>query len=289
MLGVSVEARTGSEEWERVPTEEQRGELLASGTASFQVSWASPLAGHRYGTMFQLASPGKLRPPDRSKVVDAVVAKCRDSVEHGEQIRAKLDLCLRTATQVGLELEHEHEKTLGEHAVAIGFLWQSVERQLRPCFGHFPPDFWVETFQAGQGIAGHAFRFDRPAAWHREVRGDFANVIKMPPRNKSCDWDWILAIPILAGRRGASVGVISFSATRNETRTAHMLAEFARQIASMAWFKARRMRREELAFQTFWWLANLAFWRGLREVAGSTGLSPGVQRMARACERTFQL
>jgi hypothetical protein len=282
-----VEDRTGSRTWERVPTEEQRRELSASGNSGFQVSWASPVADRRYGAMFQLASPGRSLHREQAMIVDAVIARCRDSVEAGEQIRHKLSLCLRTATQVGLGLEDE--TTFGEQAVAIGYLWQSVERRLRPCFGHFPPDSWMVTFGAGQGIAGHAFRFDKPAAWHREEPGRF-DVIKMPSRSKNRDYDWILAVPILAGRSGASVGVIGFSATRNETRTAHLLAEFARQIARPAWgLKTRRMGRDELTFQTFWWLANLAFWKGLREVARPAGLPPSVERMARACERTFQL
>lgn len=285
VLQPMVEDRTGSQTWERVPAEEQRSEVSAD-KASFRVSWTSPLPGRRYSATFQLARPGRFVPPDQTKIIDAVVARCRDSATDGEKIRRNLDQSLRTATQVGLG--HKNEEPFGEYTVAMGFLWQSAERWLRPCFGHFPPDAWMEKFLAGQGIAGHAFRFDRPAAWHRDEPGRF-DVIKMPPRNKSRDYDWILAIPIFAGPDGASVGVVSFSATRNETRTAHLLAEFARQIARPVWWrKAGKWGRDEPTFMLFWWLVNLAFWSGLRQVAGSSGLPPGVERMARAHERSFQ-
>ncbi|HEY4243466.1 MAG TPA: metallophosphoesterase [Kofleriaceae bacterium] len=266
-----VERRAGV--WERVAAEESRAHLAATG-GGFDLAWSSPMAGYRYGALYRVRPAGAHVLADDRASIDSVLAKCRGTRGGGE-LRGLLHHHLVSLLKVALHVEEE--TLFGEHLFGVGALWSTERRALRPAYGNFPPDAWATEFAAGRGVAGHAFRFERPAAWHRSAPGDL-DVIKAPPTNRERDYNWILSLPLLTEPLGRAVGVISFAATANDTQTATELSDLALRSTS----RTRDVIR-------VWGLVNIAFWHAL-ERAGveHPGLLPrGVHELAVRCEQAF--
>jgi hypothetical protein len=238
------------------------------------------MASARYGLMFPLANPGD-RLPRRFAVATAkLVQLCRGTRAHGETLRTTLSTYLDASLKSSLELNDDDE-SFGEHAVAVGSLWSASEQLLRPCFGFFPPDAWVTQFEAGRGIAGHAFRFARPAAWHRSIAGEF-DVIRVPTMAGTRDYEWILCLPILTSPDGAAIGVFGFAGTReHNTETTNQLAAFAQQIAQP------EPSVDTRGFDRFWYVLNASFWFGLADAAKTSLLDHGVIDMSEECKQAF--
>jgi hypothetical protein len=209
-----------------------------------------------------------------------LVQLCRGTRAHGESLRATLATYLDAALKSALEISADIE-SFGEHAVAVGNLWSAAEGLLRPCFGFFPPDAWSTHFDAGRGIAGHAFRFARPAAWHRSIAGEF-DVIRVPTMRGTRDYEWILCLPILTNPDGAAIGVFGFAGTRDHnTATTNQLAAFAQQLAQ------RDPAVDTAAFDHLWYVLNASFWFGLADAAKSSLLDRGVIDMSEQCAAAF--
>lgn len=278
-----VERRTngGPLPWERLASEESRAVLQTPNARRCSVSWPSPMANARYGMTFRLANPGEPLGRRFEIATARLVKLCRSTRKVGEGLRITLSDYLDASLKNALEIRPEDE-SFSEHSVAVGNLWNASEQLLRPCFGFYPPDSWDTQFEAGRGIAGHAFRFGRPAAWHRSIAGDY-DVIRVPTLSgKTRDYEWILCLPILTAPEGAPIGVFGFAGTRDhDTDAANQLAVFAQQIA-------QRDRSLDLrAFEEFWYVLNASFWYGLTEAQKSLDLGIGVNEMALACSTAF--
>jgi len=270
----------GPQPWERLGTEEIQAKKLLASTRRCSVSWQSPMASARYGLMFPLANAGDPLPLRFAVATSKLVQLCRGTRAHGEGLRTTLSTYLEASLKSSLEINDDDE-SFGEHAVAVGSLWSASEQVLRPCFGFFPPDAWVTQFEAGRGIAGHAFRFARPAAWHRSLAGEF-DVIRVPTMPGTRDYEWILCLPILTSPDGAAIGVFGFAGTReHNTETTNQLAAFAQQIAQ------REPSVDTSSFDRFWYVLNASFWFGLADVARTSLLDLGVIDMAEECSRAF--
>jgi len=244
------------------------------------MSWPSPMANARYGLTFPLAGAGDPLPRRFAVATAKLVQLCRSTRVPGNNLRTALSTYLDASLKSALELNDEHE-AFGEHAVAVGNLWSETESLMRPCFGFFPPDAWVTQFDAGRGIAGHAFRFGRPAAWHRSITGEF-DVIRVPTMTGTRDYEWILCLPILTGPDGTAIGVFGFAGTRDHnTETTNQLAAFAQQIAQ------RDPTVDTDTFDRFWYVLNASFWYGLADIARSSRLDYGVIDMAEECSTAF--
>jgi 3',5'-cyclic AMP phosphodiesterase CpdA len=266
--------------WERLGSEESRASKLVASARRCQMSWPSPMASARYGMTFPLANPGDPLPRRFAVATSKLVQLCRGTRTLGDGLRATLATYLDASLKRALE-QSDDEESFGEHAVAVGNLWNATEQLLRPCFGFFPPDAWVTQFDAGRGIAGHAFRFDRPAAWHRSIAGEF-DVIRVPTMTGTRDYEWILCLPILTSPDGTSIGVFGFAGTReHNTETTNQLAAFAQQIAQ------REPTTDTTAFDRFWYVLNASFWYGLAEAAKTLILDRGVIDMADECSAAF--
>jgi predicted phosphodiesterase len=265
--------------WERLASEESRATMVVPNTRRCSVSWPSPMANARYGMMFPLANAGDLLPRRYAIATTKLVDLCRSARARGDGLRATLATYLDASIKRALDRSDE-EESFGEYAVAVGNLWNADEQRLRPCFGFFPPDAWVTQFEAGRGIAGHAFRFGRPAAWHRKIAGEF-DVIRVATVGAR-DYEWILCLPILTTPDGTPIGVFGFAGTRDhDTETTNQLAEFAQQIAQ------RDPRIDTSSFDRFWYVLNASFWYGLAEAASASILDRGVIEMAQECSTAF--
>jgi hypothetical protein len=277
---VERRANGGPLVWERLGSEESRALKIVANARRASLSWPSPMANARYGLTFPLANPGDPLPRRFAVATTKLVQLCRSTRTPGNGLRTALSTYLDASLKSALELNDEQE-SFGEHAVAVGSLWNENEALLRPCFGFFPPEAWVTQFEAGRGIAGHAFRFGRPAAWHRQITGEF-DVIRVPTMNGSRDYEWILCLPILTGPDGTAIGVFGFAGTRDHnTDTTNQLAAFAQQIAQ------RDPSVDTDAFDRFWYVLNASFWYGLADVARASRLDHGVIDMAEECSAAF--
>ncbi|HET9626957.1 MAG TPA: metallophosphoesterase [Kofleriaceae bacterium] len=271
---------SGPSPWERLASEEARAVKVVASTRTCSLSWPSPMANARYGMTYPLASAGESLPIRFQIATSKLVHLCRGTRKPGDALRATLATYLDTALKKALEVDAGHD-AFGEHAVAVGNLWNARARLLRPCFGFYPPDSWDTQFEAGRGIAGHAFRFARPAAWHRSVTGEF-DVLRVPTQDGGRDYEWILCVPILTGREGAAVGVFGFAGTReHNSATTNQLAVFAQKIAQ------RESLADTAAFARFWYLINASFWVSLVDAARTSVLDRGVIEMAEECSRAF--
>jgi Calcineurin-like phosphoesterase len=266
--------------WERLGSEESRASKVLASTRRCSVSWPSPIADARYGLMFPLANAGDPLPLRFAVATAKLVHLCRSSREVGEGLRSALSTYLKASLDSTFDLYSEDD-AFGEHAVAVGNLWSEVEMVLRPCFGFFPPDAWITQFEAGRGIAGHAFRFGRPASWHRSIAGEF-DVIRVPTIPGTRDYEWILCLPILTSPDGAPIGVFGFAGTReHNTEATNQLAAFAQQIAQ------RDPSLDTTAFDRFWYVLNGSFWHGLADAARAARLDRSVIDMSEECSAAF--
>lgn len=277
---VERRANGGPLPWERLRSEESRASKVLANSRRCSVSWPSPMASARYGLMFPLANAGDPLPWRFAVATTKLVQLCRGTRTLGEGLRATLSTYLEASLKSSLELDGDDE-SFGEHAVAVGNLWNESEQLLRPCFGFFPPDAWVTQFEAGRGIAGHAFRFARPAAWHRSIAGEY-DVIRVPTIPGTRDYEWILCLPILTSPDGAAIGVFGFAGTRDHnTEATNQLAAFAQQIAQ------REPMADSTSFERFWYVLNASFWFGLADAAKSSLLDRGVIDMSEECSTAF--
>jgi hypothetical protein len=276
-----VERRvSGSPPWERLASEEARATRIPASSRQCSVSWPSPMANARYGMTFPLANPGEPLPARFAVATSRLVQLCRGTRTLGEALRSGLSTYLEASLKSSLDMSADQE-SFGEHAVAVGNLWHAGEALLRPCFGFFPPDAWATQFEAGRGIAGHAFRFARPAAWHRSIAGEF-DVIRVPTMAGTRDYEWILCLPILTSPAGAAIGVFGFAGTReHNTEATNRLAAFAQQIAQP------EPTADTTVFDRFWYVLNASFWYGLADAAKSSLLDRGVIDMSDECSAAF--
>jgi hypothetical protein len=276
---VERRANGGPLPWERLGSEEARATKLLASTRRCSVSWPSPMANARYGLMFPLANAGDPLPQRFAVATARLVQLCRSTRRVGQTVRTTLSTYLHESLKRSLELSDD--ELFGENAVAVGNLWSEPERVLRPCFGFYPPDAWVTQFEAGRGIAGHAFRFGRPAAWHRSIPGEF-DVIRVPTLPGTRDYEWILCLPILTSLDGAAIGVFGFAGTREiNTQATSQLAAFAQQIAQ------REPTADTRSFDRFWSVLNTSFWYGLADEARNSLLDRGLIDMAQECSAAF--
>jgi hypothetical protein len=279
---VERRVNSGPQPWERLGSEESRASKLLVSSRRCSVSWPSPMANARYGLTFPLADAGDALPIRFAVATARLVQLCRSTRTPGEILRKTLGTYLNVSLERSLQLVAD-EESFGEQAVAVGNLWSATEQLLRPCFGFFPPDAWATQFDVGRGIAGHAFRFARPAAWHRSVAGEF-DVIRVPTIKGTRDYEWILCLPILTGPDGTAIGVFGFAGMRDyNTALTHQLAAFAQQLAQSD------PSVDTSRFDQFWYLLNASFWYGLADVAKTSLLDRGVIDMSVECSAAFQL
>lgn len=80
-----------------------------------------------------------------------------------------------------------------------GFLWSSDQHSLETAFGDIPVQRWGVRFLAGDGVAGHAFRFGEVSAWHHSHNRDHLVFVPQPlGSDDDAPKRWVLSIPIIA-------------------------------------------------------------------------------------------
>lgn len=165
----------------------------------------NPLVGYRYTLCFQPKQRGRLLEEDDIRAIDEIRGRCR-----AERRESPLVAMLTEALSKALEAEFG---SIPATTSCVAFLWARDRKILLPSFGLFPNQGWSTRFAFGNGVAGHAFRFARVAAWagdqnhhstifsqRTDEGGPFAKTYK-----------WVVSVPLVVDASGPSAGVISIA------------------------------------------------------------------------------
>jgi hypothetical protein len=143
----------------------------------------------------------------------------------------------------------------------MGLLWDETQGRLLPAFGNFASREWVCSYPCGTGVAGHAFRFNRPAAWCRSTEHTKdALVYQRSPayQHWTPEHDWIVCIPLVGDPHKNPLGVVQFEGGGKQQGLGDRLREFANAALAQA---ATRGSSWETFQQTLSSAVNTGFWQ----------------------------
>jgi hypothetical protein len=216
-----------------------------------------PIVGHRYAIAFE---PPDVEPPFPPRAADLsarLLRRCRDDQYASSALRERLTRHVETAIE-GLIGVGAEEWT--------GLLWQPSRRKLFTSFGRFPARTWATRFEAGSGVAGHAFRHSDVVAWMRRPVGaqpqEVDTIYQEHPesRGHGSDYRWVLCVPILLGHHstGPCIGVIGFAGAEPHTAGERRLHALAQNWRSLPW-------DDDLASDTLGLMmgVSVAFWQAV--------------------------
>lgn len=166
----------------------------------------APIVGHRYSLFFKPPGSDRAYPEEAAAIAERVIDDCRGKCFEDSILRAQLSATLGTA------IEKELGEDVGDWS---GHLWHAHDRALLASFGRFRSQGWSTYFEAGTGVAGHAFRHSGIVAWSREHGTGEAQTIfrkSLPlPGHRGPDYKWVLCVPLRIESDGPAIGVIGFA------------------------------------------------------------------------------
>jgi 3',5'-cyclic AMP phosphodiesterase CpdA len=226
----------GNEWWEQVPNEvaDRRWHVVKSEPRRIELAVQAPLVGHRYMAVFRLEERTERRVDERAWLVSRTVVERARRETPGAT--SGFSAQLSRALIEGLVQVFSDGSAAG--LTMVGSLWHPEERLLLTAFGRLNHSHWGARFPAGAGIAGHAFRFARTAAWHRRNSPEASLVYRPSSEARSIygaeyPHQWIVAVPIVT-RGGAAIGVVSFGSRESQTNAEFALATYAETAAHEA-------------------------------------------------------
>ncbi|MCB9566652.1 MAG: metallophosphoesterase [Myxococcales bacterium] len=214
----------GEAYWERAVAEERRCRLAPEGERAVRLEIEAPIVGHRYGVAFRPSAVGAPLDYMSSRIAAKLIDRCLGDRDSGPMLA-----CLLAESVVGAVSGVFNNMSL-DRVTWSGLIWDDARKRLSTVFGNFPQRQWAVTFAHGAGIAGHAFRFNRPGAWCRG--GDHSKeALVYQRRASSQDWepdhDWIVCVPIVGDGRKNPLGVVCFEGGGKAEGFGDRLREFA--------------------------------------------------------------
>lgn len=197
----------GVEGWQPVLTEANHCRLQPSARGGVELVVDGPSLGYRYAIVVTLPLwPQKIvRSPGTAKLIRSVLELTRGEARRARPVIDSLNANLREALIDFLLLDGFAEQgELGPSTEWLTLLWDEEDGQLVTAFGEFAAHQWNESFDAGHGAAGNAFRFSRPAC--RSGRG--TSLLSRTRRDRRPDYEWVLCVPIL-DESLAAIGIFS--------------------------------------------------------------------------------
>ena len=242
----------GEQHWDRVESEEARC-LVKQKRNVVELRVDCPIPDYRYSAVYKIKDKGKTLTAFGNAFCTWLVEECRSA----SSSEPSLPKSLTSAVDKNLE---DLFMTNVDSLHWIGLIWRPLSagqphtNKLLGAFGRFPNWQWSTEYARGAGVAGHAFRFSNIATWSVD-RKDKENLIFIPPpKSASRQIDWIVCAPLLVGRDGPSVGVISFEGTG----AAGTAAANLKRLAIRTDYRKERKFEQEL-----WTALNQAFWTAL--------------------------
>jgi len=277
----------GEEKWEPVEFEQERcTSHFVVGKTHIELKIPGPIVGYRYALAYRPGGRGREYPEAAKWTARALLERCCGKPLSSQSMSTKLTDAvgtsiykIATASPWGAQTAPiSRGGLLGERGSWMGMIWDQQLRLLCPAFGQFWPQSWAARFAAGSGVAGHAFRFNKTAAWHRDANATTSIVYQRVPdhhRLFSRHYRWILCFPLrLAPEEEASLGVVCLASEEEATQVERALGHLARAICTETLDpEAAKLRR---MLET---VVNVVFWTLVAEA--KDGLSESEQRYPR--------
>ncbi|HRI08122.1 MAG TPA: metallophosphoesterase [Nannocystaceae bacterium] len=247
--------------WERVPAEERRARLVRLSDQEHALEIDAPIVGHRYGIAFRPAAPGAVLDYTASRIAAKLLDRCL-----ADRDAAPLLTCL-----LGEGVAKAVEAVFGASLDTVtwsGLIWDEGRKCLATAFGNFPYRMWAANYPYGAGIAGHAFRFNRPGAWCRSAEhSKEALVYHRRPgyQHWEPDHDWIVCVPLCGDRNKSPIGVVRFEGGGKELGFGDRLREFANAALARAVTKGSPW---EIFQQNLASAVNTGFWQACAVAEG---------------------
>ena len=195
----------------------------------------APIAEHRYSIVFKPGDGAAPYPLRGAQIGRRIVELCRN--EHQRACRLRDQLTDAVGRVLANVLKPE-----GSLGAWTGFIWHSEKRRLLTAFGDFPVKGWASRFEAGTGVAGHAFRHNYSVGWvrpsdalDRREPGRENTIYQQLPDHYAGEpvrYEWVLTLPLWLEQTGPSIGVVGLARERSRTVVDHRLRALAEEISS---------------------------------------------------------
>jgi hypothetical protein len=146
---------------------------------------------------------------------------------------------------------------LGRQTAWHTLLWNDLRRTIFTALGDFSSSGWNVRFEPGFGIAGHSFRFRRPACFHSGTPGDESLIFQDRTDVQgpySYKYRWVVCAPIL-DENGSAVGIFSVAAPEAETAGDRHLARLAQDFVRQEPDAITALDRLSSAVSVAFWIA----------------------------------
>lgn len=213
----------GLENWRRFPQASARCRFEGVVPNALQLCVENPLVGYRYSAEFPLAQPGLTLDQQTQRLALELLTACRESHRRDGSLDARI------AVQLIDQLERLLNGPLGPNSSCLGLIWSEDRQRLFVAFGRFAHPSWNVRFKAGDGVAGHAFRFGRPVSWHQQDGGTALLIYRPVTESQGPyrhTYRWVVSVP-LGARGGSPIGAISIASPSEETVADRRLDQIA--------------------------------------------------------------
>lgn len=240
--------------WERVPEEERRCEIIKKSPLELALAVDAPIVGCRYGLAYRPSVRGDRLNFKAVRIAAKLLDGCTADREFGPVLAFQL------AESISAAVSAVFDASIA--AISwMGLLWDDAQGRLLPAFGNFPSREWSASYPHGTGVAGHAFRFNRPAAWCRTTQHSKDALIyqRHPPHQHwKSEQDWIVCVPLVGDGAKNPLGVVQFEGGGKRQGLGGRLYEFANAALANA---ASKGSSWEVFQQTLSSTVNTGFWQ----------------------------
>lgn len=203
-----AQIKGGSVEWQTDYEETHKIQIFFDAKSNTITMIAEyPCVGYRYSIIFVPSDHTYTPCTESQHLLSTVTEKClsdeKTDKSENNNFRDRLVTCIE---KVFLKRQ---ESTLDDIEIS-GYLWSDDHHKLEVCFGRMQPKRWSKSFKYGEGLAGHAFRFNNVATYHKKMG---SSAIFVPIDNEN--YAWMVCAPIYPAypTNAKPLGVISFGSS----------------------------------------------------------------------------
>lgn len=197
-----------------------------------------PVVGYRYSIAYKLALKGQELKESARKFRDDLTTHLRSRMHknNDEELEKRFTSLLidefPAPTKAGEPQDLFSLRQAFHGTEIIGFFWcnngNTTRSKLRTCFGNVPARKRDISFGYGEGLAGHAYRFNKIASWFNSDNDSEQSSSTVYAGRGPVTHEWIICVPV-GPLEGPPMGVISFAHQQDAEKN-----EFARQMGEFA-------------------------------------------------------
>jgi len=265
----------GDQHWERVESELQRCELIKRSDTEIVLRVEAPIVGHRYAITYRPSRAGHSLDYTAGRIAAKLLDGCTADRELGPVLAYQLAESVAAAVSAVFNASPAGLSWMG-------LLWDETQGRLLPAFGDFPSREWVRSYPWGTDVAGHAFRFNRPATWCRGRHSKHVlHYLRPAYQHWTPEHDWIVCIPLVGDPDKNPLGVLQFEGGGKQQGLGDRLREFADAALAQA---ATRGSSWEAFQQTLSSAVNTGFWQACAVADCLSGYRSHVHNLIAALE-----